>query len=113
VFKLKVHVKVTCVWRRPPGGKKKEEGGGVRRRRRRRKRKEGEGGRRGGSPGSDSQSVGDPGSIDEPDCRREKTFGVAGGLCPDGPQPPSRGEGLEQGVSRVGAVSDNVSGPLK
>jgi len=54
--------------------------------------------------------VGDPGSIDEPDCQREKAFGVAGGLCPDGPQPPSRGEGLYRYVSQTLCVKGHSYG---
>uniref|UniRef100_A0AAQ4R2B3 MRN complex-interacting protein N-terminal domain-containing protein n=1 Tax=Gasterosteus aculeatus aculeatus TaxID=481459 RepID=A0AAQ4R2B3_GASAC len=45
------------------------------------------------------------GSVDEPDCRREATVCVAGGLSPDGPQPPARWKGHKQvlsGVRRVG-----------
>jgi len=42
-------------------------------------------------------SVGDPGSVQEPDCRQEEAA-VAWGLGPDGPQPPARGEGPKQWV---------------
>jgi len=52
--------------------------------------------------------VGDPSSVHEPDCRQEEAACVAGGLGPDGPQPPARGEGLKQFVTRVRGVSCNL-----
>jgi len=50
-------------------------------------------------------SVGDPGSVHEPDCRRDEAVSVVWDLGPDGPQPPARVEGPEQGVEGF-AVDD-------
>ncbi|MEQ2248413.1 hypothetical protein ILYODFUR_018925 [Ilyodon furcidens] len=48
-------------------------------------------------------SVGDQGLVNEASCRRGEAF-----FGPYGPQPPARGESLNQFVSRVGGVSCNL-----